>query len=141
MNRTRTRVRALVLGSAGLLLSCTIPTRPCACPPALAHGIVYGTVMTAAGDPVPGAHVQGTAFHAVCGGSFGEPFPYAAPERTGPDGGYRLELRTPYGTGAACVRMTAQAPDLSETVQVDAALLLRHERERPDSILIDLVLP
>jgi hypothetical protein len=139
MQTARRLLRWSAAPAGAVLLSCSTPV--CACPPAMAHGVVYGTVRDAAGWPVAGALVQGTVYGRLCGEGFAEPFPHPGPLAAGGDGAYRLYLHTPlFGPQAACVMVAGVRPDLSGRVEALAALALRHEREAPDSVRVDLVL-
>lgn len=127
-----------VLG-VGVLLSCSNPI--CACPPTTGHAIVYGSVRDAAGQPVQNALIQATIYGTVCGQGMGEIEPYLNPLQATATGTYRLYLHSVRGPRPACVRFTTRNPALTQRVDTDAALILRSDREQPDSTRIDFQLP
>jgi hypothetical protein len=136
------RYRTALTGSACvLLLSCSIPTDTCACPPARAHAVIYGSVHSPAGQPNAGAQVQATVFRAVCGEGTGESDPTGNPVATEAAGGYRLRFYSMLGPQAVCVRVTARSTSAADSAVVHVALALRNEWVAPDSIRVDFVLP
>jgi hypothetical protein len=136
------RLRTLLTGSAcALLLSCSIPTDSCACPPARTHAIIYGSVRSPASQPIAGAQVQATVFHSVCGEGMGEFDPSSNPVTSEVAGAYRLRFYSMRGPKAVCVRVTARSASAADSSVVHVALALRDERAAPDSIRVDLVLP
>ncbi len=134
-------LRTCLLAACGtaLLLSCSNPI--CACPPTRGHAVVYGNVNDAAGQPVQNALIQATIYGTVCGQGMGEMSPYANPLQGTATGTYRLHLYSSGGPKTACVRLTARNPALTQRVDLDAALLMRSDREQPDSIRVDFRLP
>ncbi|HEV2149766.1 MAG TPA: hypothetical protein VGR37_20365 [Longimicrobiaceae bacterium] len=136
------RTRTLLTGSAcALLLSCSSPTGMCACPPARSHGVVHGSVRSAAGQPIAGVQLQATVFRSICGEGPGEVHPEGRPAASDASGAYRLHVYSLYGERAVCVRVTALSPGGADSSMVHAALALRSERVQPDSVRVDLVLP
>lgn len=135
------RHRALLAGLASaILLSCGTPTGVCACPPARTHAVLYGTVRSAAGEPVAGAQVQATLFRSVCGEGYVES-PDAAPAITDAGGTYRMHLFSVSGPQTVCAHVVAREAGAADSALVHAALTLRHEGAVPDSLRADLVLP
>ncbi len=132
--------RTLLTGSAcALLLSCSIPTDMCACPPARTHALIYGSVQSAAGQPVVGAQVQAAVYRSICGQGIAEVD--ANPARSDTTGIYRLRFHSLRGPAEACVRVTARSSGAADGAAMDVALALRNERVEPDSTRVDLVLP
>lgn len=126
--------------AAALLLACSSPTGMCACPPARGHAVIYGTVRTAADQPVEGATVRAAVFRSVCGQGTSYTNPDANSAQTDAAGAYRLHFYSLSG-GTSCVRVTARSPGGADSTYVDVALELRHEDAEPDSARVDLVLP
>lgn len=136
------RHRALLAGSgAALLLSCVSPTDGCACSPARTHALVYGTVQSAAGDPVAGAEVRATVFRSVCGEGREDIDPAANPVASDAAGNFRLPFRTDLPPVAACVRVSARTADAADSAVAHVALALRQGGAVPDSARVDLILP
>jgi|GEM_PF-3917601 len=136
------RYRTLLSGFAcALLLSCSIPTGTCACPPARTHALVYGSVHSQDGQPVAGAQVQATVFRSVCGAGVGELDPGGNPATSEAAGAYRLHFYSMQGPQAVCVRVMARSASAADSAVVHVALSLRDERVATDSIHVDLVLP
>ena len=136
------RYRTLLTGSAcALLLSCSIPTETCACPPARTHALIYGSVHSPAGQPIAGAQVQATVFRSVCGEGTSEFGPNGNPVTSEAAGAYRLRFYSMLGPQAVCVRVTARSTSAADSSVVHVALALRNESVAPDSIRVDLVLP
>ena len=128
----------LVLG----LLSCW-PTEPCACPPALGLGVVYGFVRSAAGMGMSAVPVEASAHPSDCTVPENQ---LVDPSRvvTGSNGEYRIEMRLIVPSEHGCVRVAA----LSSTgaTMASAVVGLRFASShasggRPDSVRLDLEIP
>lgn len=131
---------------AAVVVACVIPTRACACPPALGVGIVAGRVLRADGAPAPGAVVRTSVSLRGCLAADSDlvdrDFTTAEPT-----GFYRYDVRAYAPSDTACVRVTAvdTAGGRQDSVTV-AGIRMRliasyGTRERPDSLRIDLLLP
>jgi hypothetical protein len=135
------RHRALLAGlGAALLFSCT-PTGMCACPPSRTHAVVYGSVHSAAGEPVAGAQVAATVFSSVCGQGRDELDPGASPVSSDAAGNFRMRFHTYLLPQTACVQVTARTAGATDSAVAYVAISLRDSNSAPDSSRVDLVLP
>lgn len=128
------------LGAAAALIACW-PTEPCACPPALGFGTVYGRVTTAEGAPAAGALVHIYSSDLDCTG--GENRLVDLPVATaGAEGRYRYPIRSTAPDESACVRVSVIAgTDTLATGERSLRLVASYATpERPDSVRIDLQL-
>lgn len=131
----------LVLGAATIVF-CSTPTVPCACPPTRTHLIVYGTVRTSAGAPVADARVFVTP--APAGAPSYDPILIGQPPAasTGMNGGYRIDAFSGFGPTAPALVRAASIRAPADTARAEATgASLRSERERPDSLQLDIVFP
>ena len=136
-----TRISLPATAAVVLLLCCT-PTEPCACPPALAHGVVSGVVTRAAGEPAVGAVVRVEAFRGCADTLFG----LLVDRPTAPvdgSGHYRYEMRSVIATDTACLRLTAlDTADSREDSVVVAGIRMRLRPRAPGDLLrVDFLLP
>lgn len=133
--------RFVVSAGVAVLFQACLPTEPCACPPALTHAVVFGSVRTDAGNPAAGAEIQATVYSSVCGRGYSETGAFANRVRADSVGSYELRFYSVSGPRAACVRVIARSSSTPrDSTSVDAAILMRSERDQPERVRVDLVL-
>lgn len=128
------------LGTAAALLACW-PTEPCACPPALGIGTVYGRVTAADGAPVAGieVHIHSPYLDCTAGENTLVDRPFAT---AGADGRYRYQIRSLAPAASSCVRASVLAGSDTLATAVRSLRLVSSygSGARPDSVRIDLQL-
>ena len=136
------RIPLTTVAVAALLLCCT-PTEPCACPPALGHGVVYGVVTRAAGEPAAGAVVRVEAFHRGCADSLGSMLVDRPTAPVDGSGRYRYAMRSMVPSDTACLRLAAlDTAGAREDSSVIAGIRMRLRSRAPyDSLRVDFALP
>ena len=132
-----------IAGCTALTLLACLPTEPCACPPALGVGTVFGQVTDAAGAPVPGTTVHVAAYRTACDG-VENPLIDVEERATDSQGRYRYALRTIVPSEDGCVRVAVLSAE-GDTLATDAAILRfiasYGSGALPDSVRIDLRVP
>jgi hypothetical protein len=134
--------RLFLVVAVALVAVCGTPTSPCACEPERTHILVYGTVRTGTGVPVPSAKVfagAAPAEAAVYDPVFGEGHEVVT---TDAQGKYRVRVLSPFApTVPATVRVAVvDAP--GDTVRSQAVgASLRSERQAADSLEVNVVVP
>lgn len=123
------------------LLAC-LPTEPCACPPALGLGTVFGQVTDETGAPVADIPIEVTAYRDACG-ALENPLIDVEARRTDDAGRYRYELRTIVPSQQGCIRVAALSAERDTLASADAELrfVSSHGGDRPDSVQVDLRVP
>jgi hypothetical protein len=129
-----------VLACLGIVLQLSCDNPVCACPPSRTHAVAFGTVRTAAGAPVQGARVKAAVFDSQCGEGFREDD--EIPGVTGATGAYELRFFSVHSSGTRCVRFVASRGAAgSDSVVVERTVEMRHERDDPVRVRVDLVFP
>ncbi len=137
-----TRFNRVALVGIGATLACSIPTALCGCPPARSTAYVRGTLTDANGLAIAGARVYfdavptspGTAYPPVVAG-LGE-------SQTDAGGTFRGLVYSLFSPGPLALRAAVVRPGLPDTVRLAAGLAtFRHERDRPDTVSVNLRLP
>lgn len=124
-------------------LACSLDTGPRGCDICTTSAIVFGTVRSASGTPVPGARVSVEARETSCRGT----------QIGGEDaiadtsGAYRVRLRSPEAPTAVCLVVTGVPPTSSGMMSgSDTGHVVRMQPdygrdESTDSVRVDLTLP
>jgi hypothetical protein len=129
---------ALLLGG---LLSCSVTTDVCSCPPGRTHVVLYGIVTGSQDSLMAGVLVQSLLYGPVCGVGPGEVHPFPDPATTDGTGSYRIPIKSTGAPGEACVEVRALLPGSQSHVDQAARVTLRSEQALVDSARIDLRLP
>jgi hypothetical protein len=134
--------RSVVAVVGALVVVACLPTVPCACPPALSHGVVFGEVLTADGLPVPGASIEVVPRFADCQRPPWEHVEGRA--HTDERGAYEAYVSTPFMSGQSCLEVRAirtRGQQIDTVATSGVHLELRHERTAPERRRVDLVFP
>ncbi|MBA3889104.1 MAG: carboxypeptidase regulatory-like domain-containing protein [Gemmatimonadaceae bacterium] len=138
---TFTRMSRFALVGVGATLACSIPTDLCGCPPARSAVYVRGTLTDANGLAIAGARVYldgvptGTTADLLALNGFGA-------SQTDADGAFRGLAYSMFSPGPLALRAAVVRPGLPDTVRLAAGLAtFRYERDRPDTVSVDLRLP
>jgi len=135
------RIVLATLGCAAIGTAC--PSPDCACPPALSTAVV--TVMvTASGQPLPGAGVTIQQLGSpTCADTSGTPLHISAIGITPGSGILSQTIVSPL-SGEACIRALARRSQgqLTDSALSEPAILdFRFEGSKPDSVLLVVAFP
>jgi hypothetical protein len=126
----------------GATLACSIPTELCGCPAARSTVFVRGTVTDAGGVEIAGARVYLDGVPASQASA--NPIYVSGPGDAQTDAAdtFRGLAYSVYAPGSLALRAAVVRPGLPDTVRLAAgAANFRHERDRPDTVSVDLRLP
>lgn len=136
------RVSRAALAAVAATLACSIPTDVCGCPPARSTVFVRGTLTDAAGRAVAAARLyfdgvpvsQPAAYTVYVGGQ--------GDAQTDAGGAFRGLAYSAHSPGSLALRVGVVRPGLPDTVRLAAGEAnFRSERDRPDTVSVNLRLP